>query len=113
MKKRGFWKSIWFVLTLTCDESARLLSDAMDRDLSRVERLALYLHDLTCKSCKRFIRQIRFLRRSASRAVFEERDPSLSSDAKERLRESLRQAFETLIRCDEAARSTTNKRCPR
>ncbi len=90
--KRGFWKSIWFVLTLTCDESSRVLSDAMDRDLTRVERIALRMHNLTCKSCKRFIDQLDFLRKSASKAVIEEGHGALSSEAKERLRETLAQA---------------------
>ena len=90
--KRGFWKSIWFVLTLTCDESSHLLSDAMDRDLSRVERTALRLHNLSCRSCRRFIAQLTFLRRSASKAVIEDGRGTLSSEAKERLRESLTKA---------------------
>ena len=90
--KRGFWKTIWFVLTLTCDESSRLLSDAMDRDLARVERVALRMHNITCKSCKRFTNQLSFLRKSAPKAVIEDGNEALSADAKERLRESLKQA---------------------
>ena len=90
--KRGFWKSVWFVLTLTCDESSRLLSDAMDRDLTRVERTALRMHNLTCKSCRRFIEQLEFLRRSASGAVLREHGMALPPEARDRLRESLRKA---------------------
>lgn len=92
--KRGFWKSIWYVLTLTCDESSRILSDAMDRDVTRVERTALRLHNISCKSCKRFTDQLGFLRRSAPKAVIEEKHATLTSDAKERMRESLKQAVQ-------------------
>ena len=90
--KRGFWRSIWYVLTLTCDESSRLLSDSLDRDLTRGERVALRLHDATCKSCKRFIRQLEFMRRAAPKAVAEGGDRALSPDAREHIRESLRRA---------------------
>ncbi len=90
--KRGFWKSIWYVLSLTCDESSRLLSDAMDRDLTRVERTALRMHNLTCKSCRRFIEQLEFLRRAASGAVLSQNRKALSPEARNRLRESIRQA---------------------
>ena len=90
--KRGFWKSIWYVVSLTCDESSRLLSDAMDRDLTRVERTALRMHNLTCKSCKRFIEQLEFLRRAASGAVLNQNRQALSPEARNRLRESIRQA---------------------
>ncbi|MCH8979037.1 MAG: zf-HC2 domain-containing protein [Armatimonadetes bacterium] len=90
--KRGFWKSIWYIVCLTCDESSRLLSDAMDRDLTRVERTALRMHNLTCKSCKRFIDQLEFLRRAASGAVLREDRKALSPEARDRLRVSLRQA---------------------
>lgn len=92
--KRGFWRTIWYVLTLTCDESSRILSDAMDRDLSRVERVALRTHNLTCKSCKRFTDQLEFLRKSAQKAVIEDKYSSLTTDAKERMRETLKQAVQ-------------------
>lgn len=90
--KRGFWKSIWYVVSLTCDESSRLLSDAMDRDLTSVERTALRMHNLTCKSCRRFIEQLEFLRRAASGAVLSQNRKALSPEARNRLRESIRQA---------------------
>ena len=90
--KRGFWRSIWYVLTLTCDESSRLLSDSLDRDLTRVEHVALRLHDATCKSCKRFFKQLEFMRRAAPKAVAEGGGQSLSPEAKEQIRESLRRA---------------------
>lgn len=39
---------------LTCQESARLLSEGLDRTLSRPERVALRLHLALCRRCRRF-----------------------------------------------------------
>ncbi|HXH61890.1 MAG TPA: zf-HC2 domain-containing protein [Fimbriimonadaceae bacterium] len=90
--KRNFWQTIWFVLRLTCDESARLLSDSMDRDLTRTERTALRLHNLTCKSCKRFVRQLQFLREAAPKVAVEPGVSGIPDDAKERIRRALKDA---------------------
>ena len=46
------------VLTLTCREAARLVSDACDRDLTRGEGAALGLHLIACGSCRRYRAQI-------------------------------------------------------
>ena len=58
----SFLTATKMVLTLVCDESAHLLSDSLDRRLTRVERLALGLHLLICRNCRRFRRQIAFIR---------------------------------------------------
>ena len=47
---------------LTCRESARLLSDELDRTLSRPERMALRLHLALCRRCRRFARNMAALR---------------------------------------------------
>jgi len=44
---------IKMVLTLKCDESSRLLSDELDRPLRSAERIALRLHLLGCRACRR------------------------------------------------------------
>lgn len=46
---------------LTCSEATRLLSDQLDRPLSRTQLFALKLHVLMCKGCRNFGEQIRFL----------------------------------------------------
>jgi predicted anti-sigma-YlaC factor YlaD len=61
MGAMGRLRSIRTILTLTCDDSSRLLSDDLDRSLTRSERAALRIHLLICGSCRRFRRQIRFL----------------------------------------------------
>lgn len=47
---------------LTCRESARLLSDDLDRPLSRPERIALQLHLVLCRRCRRLARNLAVLR---------------------------------------------------
>ena len=47
---------------LTCKESSRLISDALDRSLSPSERLALRLHLVLCRHCRRFRRNLHLLR---------------------------------------------------
>jgi hypothetical protein len=47
---------------ISCKRASLLLSQAQDRRLSLVERLALGLHLAACEACTRFSRQIAFLR---------------------------------------------------
>jgi len=51
-------------LWLTCREATRLISDAQDRDLGALERVALRLHVAVCDACTRFAKQLGFLRRA-------------------------------------------------
>ena len=53
---------LWRWMNLPCREFARLTSEALDRPLSRSERCALKIHLLTCLACRRYARQIRFIR---------------------------------------------------
>jgi len=46
-------KSCVMILTLRCEQSARLTSDAFERPLSRTERAALWVHRLNCRWCRR------------------------------------------------------------
>jgi hypothetical protein len=56
-KERTGWKP-------TCREVHRLVSEAMDRDLSLVERSRMRLHLLVCTACTRFNGQMDLLRRA-------------------------------------------------
>ena len=84
---------LWRILTLRCAEASRLGSEALDRPLSRVDRLALRLHLIGCASCRRFCRQVRDLRRISARLADGADDPPaepLPDDARERIGRSLR-----------------------
>jgi hypothetical protein len=54
--------AFWRLLNLPCQGMSRLASESLDRDLGRLERFALRSHLLCCTSCRRFERQIRFVR---------------------------------------------------
>lgn len=50
------------ILTLDCEQSSRIISESLDRDLQFSERWAVRFHYLGCWSCRRFRRQIEILR---------------------------------------------------
>ena len=89
------WATIKKILTLTCDESTRLVSESLDRELPAGERWAVRLHALSCRSCRRFRRQLLFLRDAVRRgAGGMDADPlelgaALSPEARERIKQSL------------------------
>ena len=93
----SMFSTIKFVLTLTCEESSRLISASFDRELTRSERAAVGLHAFVCRFCRRYRRQVKFLRDAVrnrstellsaaeSRVVGEK----LSPEARERIRSVL------------------------
>lgn len=58
---------LWKVLALTCDEATRLVSDGFERELRPMERLALRMHLITCRPCRRMRAQFRLLREAGAR----------------------------------------------
>ncbi len=46
----------------SCRESTRLMSEARERGLTAVERVALRMHLLMCSACRNFGKQMHFLR---------------------------------------------------
>ena len=77
------------ILTLSCEESARLASESFDRDMPRGERLAVRLHALCCRSCRRYRKQLVFLgqavRRMADAVTAPSAPASLSPEVRERI----------------------------
>lgn len=55
------------ILTLTCDQSSRLVSDSQERELELHERVALRLHMASCKGCRRMRVQFKQLHKIALR----------------------------------------------
>jgi len=51
-------------MMLSCKESARLLSQRMDRDLAFGERVALRVHLAICRGCRNAGAQFEFLRQT-------------------------------------------------
>jgi len=63
----------------SCAESTRLMSEAQERTLNRGERVALRWHLLMCGACRRFERQLDWLRWASARYVPIE--PPVAGDA--------------------------------
>jgi len=88
-------KTIHRILTLTCDESTRLVSESLDRELPLGDRLAVRLHAMICRSCRRVRRQFLALRDAVRRAADEPgtgdgpHEPALSPEARARIAEVL------------------------
>jgi hypothetical protein len=77
----------------TCLEATRLQSQALERALTLRERIGLKLHLALCRWCKRYGKQIRFLR-SAARQQSEHPEslPAqvLASEAREKIKQRMR-----------------------
>lgn len=54
------------LLGLSCREASRLISESLDRDLTRREVWSLRLHTLLCSACQRFARQSEMIREAIS-----------------------------------------------
>lgn len=50
------------ILTLSCKEASRLVSEGLDRELTTKELWALRIHTFLCSACRNFAKQMRLLR---------------------------------------------------
>ena len=83
---RSFLRAIWFVLSTDCQRSARLTSDSCDRQLTRLERLAVQVHNATCRKSRKLARQIKTMGIAMKRLADQAPPrPQLSEDAKRRI----------------------------
>ena len=89
-------KELWHLLNLPCEGMTRLASESLDRDLGRLERFALRSHLLYCSACRRYLRQIAFLREATRRLMSHLESgepfpgPALADDRRERIKRALR-----------------------
>lgn len=88
------WISDTFrALAPNCKQAIRLQSDALDQPLSPLKRVGLRVHLLLCTWCRRYGRQIAFLRTVAKDC---DHDPvseqALSPEARERIKRKLESA---------------------
>jgi hypothetical protein len=85
-------KSGFVALLPNCRDAARLQSEAMDTKLCASKRFGLSLHLLVCKWCRRYGKQIRFLREAAHEHPENLTDAvpqRLSAEARERIKQRL------------------------
>ncbi len=77
---------------INCKETARLSSESHDRSLTLRERVSLRFHLLRCQLCSRYAHQLKFLEDACSSVIEElEGNTELSDDARDRIRERLKQ----------------------
>jgi hypothetical protein len=80
--------------TPTCPEVTRILSLGMDKQLSLTMRVKLRIHYLMCSFCERYMKQLKYIRqvsREFPDKIGEISDAKLPAEAKQRLKEALRQ----------------------
>ena len=80
--------------TPTCPEVTRILSLGMDKQLSLMMRMKLRIHYLMCSFCERYMKQLKYIRqvsREFPDKIGEISDATLPAEAKQRLKEALRQ----------------------
>ncbi|MBB6430002.1 anti-sigma factor family protein [Algisphaera agarilytica] len=82
-----YLKAGLFILSGTCEQVSRLISDECDRPLTSEERWASRVHRLNCKQCRRFRVQVRFLESMLGRQRFA---PGLTPQARDRISRSIR-----------------------
>jgi hypothetical protein len=81
---------------LSCKDVTQLISESMDTSLPIGKRIGMRLHLLMCKFCSRYERQLLLIRDTLRYLVAKEEKPgeppgeTLSEEAKERIRKSLR-----------------------
>ncbi len=79
-------------LSPSCKQATRLQSEAMDRQLPFLHRLGLRVHLLLCKWCRRYGKQLSFLRGAAQDCAEHDLGTppvTLSSEARERIKRAL------------------------
>lgn len=81
---------------LACRDVTQLISESMDTSLPIGKRIGVRIHLLMCKFCARYERQLLLIRETVRRLVAAEEisgeapGETLSEEAKERIKKSLR-----------------------
>jgi hypothetical protein len=89
----GLVKGSYCALNTTCRDASRLQSEALDTKLCFSKRVGLGLHLMICKWCRRYGKQIRFLREAAHEhpeSLSEAVPQKLSTEARERIKRRLK-----------------------
>lgn len=84
-------RTIWYVVTLRCEEADRVRAVARREDLTRAERFGAWAHTQLCRSCRNARRQAdalsRIVRDVAEAAPAE--GPDLSGAARSRILDNI------------------------
>lgn len=84
-----FARTVWYVLTLRCEEADRLRSVAQTEPLTRAERFGAWSHTTLCKSCRRARRQADILQSLIRDLSDTPAEGALSDGARMRIAEAI------------------------
>ena len=90
---KGLYIKIIARLTPSCQELARLSSEALERKLSLREKLLIRLHNTVCSWCQCYEKQLQSIHQAVEGkgdVLGEEVDCCMSQDKKERLKSLLK-----------------------
>ncbi len=75
----------------SCKDASQLISESLDRPMSWRERMSIRLHTLRCDMCRRYARQLRFIKNTCADADPMQTTPAahLDEEARERIRNRL------------------------
>jgi len=78
----------------TCREVARDVSESLDRKLPFWTRIGLWFHLAMCGICRRYVGQMRLLRRAIRMHLDKEHpsDPKLPEETRERIKKKMRES---------------------
>lgn len=84
------WKQV------TCRRYTELASKSLDQPLTGREKVSFWLHHFICTFCRRSTRQLKVIEQAAQRissepGLYSNSDDGLSAEAKERIKEALKQ----------------------
>jgi hypothetical protein len=91
-------RRIWRLLNASCHDVSRLASESFDRELVGLERFALRSHTVYCAACRRYERQLRFVRAALCRLATETAlaqslgGPALPDEAREQIKRAVEDA---------------------
>lgn len=90
-RAKGPFANLRAALMPNCREMSRYASRSLDSPLPFAHRLGFGLHLLLCRFCRRYRRQLLWLRRMAPKPLdADPKAPALSAEARLRLKQSLR-----------------------
>ena len=77
---------------LKCKQVIDLASNSLDTKIPWSKNWQMKLHLILCKTCSRYLRQLKFIQKAAASIDAQCRNISLSSDAHDRISAKLKQA---------------------
>ena len=78
-------------LTPSCQQCCRCASEDIEKPMSKLMELRLWIHFKVCRACEIYAEQLRMLHRNLSQDPEEFRtNESLSDEARERMRTAMR-----------------------